>query len=84
MFKSFFPNPKVFFLSVLGWSVVCVAIWFSFKQPMGEFFGLQVTGQEPVIGLGHFASDAFIFFTLYYIVCITIFAAAWFISSPHK
>ena len=84
MFKSFFPKPKLFFLSVLIWSIICISIWFSFNQSIGELFGLQVTGQEPVIGLGHFATDAFIFFTIYYIVCVALFAAAWFIFSPHK
>ena len=40
MFESFFPKPKLFFLSFAVWSIVCVALWFSFARDAGESFSL--------------------------------------------
>ena len=84
MFKSFFPNPRLFFLSALIWSIISVACWFTFKQEIGDLFGLKVVGQPPVIGLGHFTTDAFLLFTSYYILSVAIFAFVWFKVSPHR
>ena len=84
MFKSFFPNPRLFFPSVLIWTIICVACWFTFKEEIGNLFGLKVTGQDPVIGLGHFTTDAFILFTSYYIACVGLFALTWSKIQPHR
>lgn len=84
MFKSFFPNPKWFFISVIIWSVITSTIWYSFKLEIGAFFGLDLSEAEPVIGLGFFATDAFILFYGYYIVAVALFAAFWFKILPHK
>jgi len=84
MFKSFFPNPRLFFPSVLVWSIISVACWFIFKQDIGDLFGLNIVDQPPVIGLGHFTTDAFLLFTSYYILSVGIFALAWFKLSPHS
>ena len=62
MFKSFFPNPRWFFLSVVGYSAVCVFIWYGFNEQIGAFFGLDLSKSEPVIGLGHFLTDSFLLF----------------------
>ena len=40
MFESFFPRPKLFFLSFAVWSIVCVVLWFSFARDAGESFSL--------------------------------------------
>lgn len=40
MFDSFFPRPKLFFLSFAIWSVACVAFWFSFARDAGEWLSL--------------------------------------------
>ena len=40
MFESFFPRPKLFFLSFAIWSIVCVAFWFSLAREAGESFSL--------------------------------------------
>ncbi len=84
MFKSFFPKPKLFFLSVLAWSIICVGCWFLFNENIGKFLGFDLSNKEPVIGLGHFYSQTFLFFTSYYFSSIIIFALFWFRYSPHK
>ena len=40
MFESFFPRPKLFFISFAVWSIVCVVLWFSFARDAGESFSL--------------------------------------------
>ncbi len=84
MFKSFFPNPRIFFLSVVGYSAVCVFIWYGFNEQIGAFFGLDLSEQAPVIGLGHFVTDSFFLFYGYYFVCTSLFAAFWFTTAKHK
>ena len=42
MFDSFFPKPKLFFLSALGWFLVALAIWHLGAIDLAEqfaFFG---------------------------------------------
>jgi peptide/bleomycin uptake transporter len=82
MFKSFFPNPKWFFISVVIWAAITSFIWYSFNTEIGSFFGLNLDGESP-IGLGHFVTDGFLLFYVYYIVAIGLFAALWFTVSPH-
>ncbi len=83
MFKSFFPKPKLFFLSVVVYSAICVAIWYGFREQMGAILGFDLSSEKPVIGLGHFATDEFLLFYLYYIACTAIFAGAWFKLARH-
>ncbi|MBX2810075.1 MAG: peptide antibiotic transporter SbmA [Cellvibrionaceae bacterium] len=84
MFKSFFPNPKLFFISFVVWAGISVAVWYEFKLDMGTFFGLNLEASEPVIGLGFFVTDAFLLFYGYYLVSVALFAGVWFQLAPHK
>ncbi len=84
MFKSFFPKPKLFFLSLIIWSSICITCWYSFNEDIGAFLGFDLSDKTPVIGLGHFFTDSFLLFDLYYLASVGLFAAAWFILSPHK
>ena len=40
MFESFFPRPKLFFISFAVWSIACVVLWFSVARDAGESFSL--------------------------------------------
>ncbi len=40
MFESFFPKPKLLFLSFAFWSILCVVVWFAFGKAAGEVFSL--------------------------------------------
>ncbi len=62
MFKSFFPNPKLFFLSVVFFSGLSSALWYGFNGEMATLVGLDITDEQPVIGLGHFVTDSFLLF----------------------
>lgn len=84
MFKSFFPNPQLFFLSVLIFAGSACAIWYGFNEQMAALIGLDISDAPPVIGLGHFATDSFLLFYAFYFLCTAIFAVFWFKISPHK
>lgn len=87
MFKSFFPNPRLFFLSVLVWSAICVAIWYTLGEQLASLIGIDVSTAEdaqPVIGLGHFVTPSFIWFYIYYAICSVLFAVFWFVKQPHR
>ncbi len=40
MLKSFFPNPKQFFLSALAWFIILLAMWYGFAQGAAEQLSL--------------------------------------------
>ena len=84
MFKSFFPNPRLFFLSVLIFAAITSVFWHGFSEQIALWVGLDISDTTPVIGLGHFVTDSFLLFYAYYFVCTAIFALFWFKLSPHK
>jgi peptide/bleomycin uptake transporter len=54
LFRSFFPNPKLFFWSAIIWTAIAIAIWFSFFEgnaSMLEAFSayapIAVEGERP-------------------------------------
>lgn len=83
MFRSFFPNPKWFFISAGLYAAVGVFVWHSFSQPIGALLGLDLSPQTPVVGLGFFVTDDFLLFYLYYFIASILFSAFWFTVSPH-
>jgi len=84
MFKSFFPDSRWFWPSVIVWATICCGVWFEFSNAMGGMFGLSVAEEQPVIGLGHFVTDSFKLFYGYYAVSVALFALAWFQLKPSR
>ncbi|KQT36753.1 peptide antibiotic transporter SbmA [Methylophilus sp. Leaf414] len=84
MFKSFFPDSRWFWPSVILWSVICCGVWFEFSTVIGTAVGLDMTEKEPVIGLGHFVTDSFKLFYVYYALSVAIFALVWFTLKPSR
>lgn len=83
MFKSFFPNPRLFFPLLLVWIILSITIWYLFKNDLGALLNLSPTEQAPVIGLGHFVTDSFLLLYLYYMASVALFAGLWMILAPH-
>jgi peptide/bleomycin uptake transporter len=83
MFKSFFPNPRLFFISVVAYAAICSSVWYGFNEQIGVFLGFDLSSSAPVIGLGHFVTDSFLLFYIYYLVCTGLFAAFWFRFESH-
>jgi peptide/bleomycin uptake transporter len=83
MFKSFFPNPRLFFPLFLIWATFSIVIWYLFKDNLGAMLNLTTTQASPIIGLGHFVTDSFLLLYIYYTVSVLIFAGFWIIFAPH-
>ena len=86
MFESFFPKPKLFLGSLVIWTAIVMAIYYTIGQTLGESVGFTFTeeGAPPVIGLGYFDTPEFLWFDLFYILATAIFFVFWSIYSPHK
>ena len=84
MFISFFPKPRLFLLTVLLWSSFAISIWYFFNVEIAQLLGLNLSLDQPVIGLGHFVTDSFILLYIYYSVCVLLFGGMWVIFSPHR
>ncbi|WP_375566918.1 peptide antibiotic transporter SbmA [Oceaniradius stylonematis] len=85
MFKSFFPQPRLFFLSSLIWTAVAMIIWYAGGSQWGALIGLGTPNPEaePVIGLGHFTTPEFLWFYVYYIIFVAAFFAFWHRRAKH-
>jgi len=85
VFISFFPNPRIFFWSAALWTAIAMIVWYSIGRPMSAAFGLgpAAEGTPPIIGVSVFWSNAFLWFYLYYWTVVCLFAAFWFVYSPH-
>ena len=83
MFKSFFPDSRWFWLSVVVWASFCIFGWYSFSLTLGELLGLNLTNNEPVIGIGHFLTDAFSLFYFYFSLSLALFALFWYQIRPN-
>jgi peptide/bleomycin uptake transporter len=77
MFVSFFPRPKLFFLSAIAWAAVAMAFWYGFAD------NLMGSSAPPVVGVAMFWSTRELWFDFYFALCVAIFAAAWMVYSPH-
>lgn len=85
MFVSFFPQPKVFFLSAAAWTLLLVLVWFFGGAQLGAVFGLPPAASDapPIIGVSVFWSKPFLWFYVYFLFGVVLFAAFWRIYSPH-
>ena len=85
MFVSFFPQPRLFFLSAVAWSIVLVAGWYLAGAELGALFGMPPDASDapPIIGVSVFWSPSFLWFYLYFAAGVFIFYAFWRWYSPH-
>jgi len=85
VFVSFFPKPKLFFISASVWSLILVLVWFYGGAQLGALFGLPPAAADapPVIGIAVFWSKPFLWFYFYYLFAVLAFYAFWRWYSPH-
>lgn len=85
MFKSFFPNPKWFFISLLLWFSINLALWYSGGSAWGSWIGFPegYAEAELPIGVSRFWSPAFLWFYLWFFVATTLFAIFWKLKANH-
>ena len=77
MFVSFFPRPRIFFISVVIWAALSMALWYGFAK------GLFGADEPEIIGVGAFWSTKALWFDAYYAASVVIFAGAWMTIAPH-
>lgn len=88
MFQSFFPRPKLFFLSAVLWSLAAVLLWYlagasEWGAALG--FGQTPEGVEPPIGLGFFVTPEYLWFYVYYAIFTGLFGGFWwFFARDHR
>jgi len=86
MLRSFFPNPKLFFLTAMLWSALSIGVWYGYGPDLAALLGfvLPAEGSAPVIGLGFFFTSDFIWFYLYYWIAALLFYFPWRWLSHHQ
>ena len=86
MFVSYFPKPRLFFISAVAWALLAVLFWYFMGSGLGAVIGLPplAAGEEAPIGVSVFWSAPFLWFYIYYTVAVALFAAFWFSYSPHR
>lgn len=77
MFVSFFPRPKIFFLSSILWTALAMTLWYSYAN---ELIGSSGPGG---VGVGIFWSARSLWFDLYFWLFVAVFAGFWMWFSPH-
>ena len=78
MFVSFFPRPKLFFLSAIAWTALAMTFWYGYAD---DLIGASGPG---VVGVALFWSARSLWFDLYFALSVAIFAGGWMIFSPHQ
>src|SRR5271163_5322783 len=77
MFVSFFPRPKLFFWSAVVWTAISMAVWYGYVS------GLTQSSTPGVVGVALFWSAPALWFDLYFLVSVAIFAGFWMTLAPH-
>lgn len=81
MFVSFFPKPKLFFLSTVVWALLAIVFWYGVADNLGASLGFS--SEAPAVGVAMFWSGPSLWFYLYFAICVAIFAGAWMVLAPH-
>jgi peptide/bleomycin uptake transporter len=79
MFVSFFPRPKMFFLSAVIWTSLAMALWYGFAD---NLWGTSTPADAPV-GVAMFWSPQSLWFDLYFTLGVALFAGFWNLVAPH-
>jgi peptide/bleomycin uptake transporter len=79
VFHSFFPRPKLFFISAVIWSAVCILVWYTVGPQMGAALGMppMAPDAQAPIGLAFFFTPDNLWFYLYFTIFVLIFGAVW-------
>lgn len=85
MFRSFFPNPKWFFLSLVLWFLLNIVLWYSGGKSFGEYIGFPIgyADAELAIGVSRFWSPRFLWFYLWFLTSVSLFAGFWKFKANH-
>ena len=83
MFVSFFPRPKAFFISAIVWALLAIALWYGVVDDLGNRLGISAPSPDAPVGVAMLWSGPSLWFYLYFVLCLAIFAGAWMMVAPH-
>ena len=86
MFVSFFPKPRLFFISAAAWSLLAILVWYAGGSDAGALVGLPPlpAGTTPDVGVSIFWSTPSLWFYVYYAIAVALFAGFWRLYGPHR
>ncbi len=91
MFVSFFPQPRLFFLSAVAWTAVVMLLWYFGLPPVlppaskwAELAGWYTAEAEPIIGVERFWTGPFLYFYAYWTIATAIYCGFWMWFAPHR
>jgi peptide/bleomycin uptake transporter len=88
VFHSFFPQPRLFFTSLVVWTLIAIAVWYLFVANLGVSLGFApVAEDQQPIDLSFFLLPENLWFYGYFFLSSIIFCGAWHvkaISNPWK
>ncbi len=85
MFKSFFPMPKVFFVSAFVWAILAVLLWYFGGEHFGAVLGMPAAAPDapPIVWPSRFVQPEYLWFYIYFALAILVFYGFWAWYSPH-
>lgn len=85
MFRSFYPNPKIFFPAAVAWALLSALVWYVYGESIGRAIGFELAAPDapPVIGVHYFWTSDFLWFYVYFFATAGIFAASCYRLAPH-
>jgi peptide/bleomycin uptake transporter len=82
VFHSFFPQPRLFFTSLIVWTLVAIAGWYLFAAGFGAAHGFApVSEEQQPIDLSFFMLRENLWFYGYFLLSAAIFCGAWHIKA---
>lgn len=84
MFESFFPRPKLFLWSAIGWFFVSLAIWYGGAQELLQFSLIQepvelAEGERPP-----FFTPESVWLYEYLVLMVALFCVAWYFIDRNR
>src|SRR5438876_1800961 len=83
MFVSFFPRPKLFFITAVVWALLAIALWYGVVDDLGSRIGISAPSADAPVGVALLWSGPSLWLYLYFAVCLVIFGGAWMVLAPH-
>lgn len=86
MFKSFFPNPRLFFISVIIWITMNTLAWSLGGNTWGEYLGFPEGYAEATlpVGVSRFWEPSSLWFYIWFVIATALFAGFWRFFSDNK
>jgi len=84
MFQSFFPSPKLFLWSAIGWFLVTLAIWYSGAQGLTQFSLLQTSVELAEGERAPFLTPETVLLYQYIVLAAVLFCIAWFFIDRNR